>query len=74
MAEKRKLKKSGTPARQRRAALGQAKLALRFQIPSQASLQMVFQKLRSMRFASGPATAPVPPRSDGEALIAAGLK
>jgi hypothetical protein len=51
MAEKRKLKKSGTPARQRRAALGQAKRALSFQIPSQASLPDGFSKtpLHSLR-------------------------
>jgi hypothetical protein len=34
--------------------LGQAKLALSFQIPSQASLPMGYQKLRSIRFANDP--------------------
>ena len=40
----------------RRAALGQAKLALRFQIPSQASSQGIVNPHRSSCYANGPAS------------------
>jgi hypothetical protein len=40
----------------RRAALGQAKLALRFQIPSQASSQGIVNSHRPFCYANGPAS------------------
>jgi hypothetical protein len=40
----------------RRAALGQAKLALRFQIPSQASSQGIVNPHRPFCYANGPAS------------------
>ena len=45
-------------AEKRRAMLGQAKLALCFQIPSQASLHGILKAHRSLCCANGPALAP----------------
>jgi len=45
-------------AEKRRAVLGQAKLALCFQIPSQASLHGILKAQRSLCYANGPALAP----------------
>jgi hypothetical protein len=45
-------------AEKRRAMLGQAKLALCFQIPSQASLHGILKAQRSLCCANGPALSP----------------